>query len=237
MKRNLVWIVALILMTWLGYLWVIAPYRQAHRMATEPPLSSESDKILKYIGDRVHGRIRLSSPDRITMDNVLETWEKGEFWNYCLNLFQDTPNYYRDPDVHDRVWNSLPRGLQMVCYLTDIDYNILNGGIRQVFTNMSPYEIEESLKMFKAIGAVESAELLERAIAVHDANGCWKPGWKGNYLDNPDWSIEDWRNDPVLNAIDDARCNDESSHRDYKLLDEYVRKHPEEFLHDPNSLK
>jgi hypothetical protein len=43
----------------------------------------------------------------------------------------------------------------------------------------------------------------------------------------------DFHENPILNAIDDARCDDDASRRDYRYLMEYMRRHPDEFLHDP----
>lgn len=237
MKRQWVQIVAVLLLVLFGYFWIVAPSRQAHRMTTELPRNPEAEEILKYIGDRIHGRIRLKAPDRITMENVIETLERDELWNYLSNLIDETPRFFYDEIAHDRLWNSLSSGLQMTYFLVEADSQMLNGGIRQFMQNMSPYEIEESVKAFQKIGANESVKLFEQAIAVYDSKGSWKPGARSNYPDMANWSDDEWENHPILEAIDDARCKSEASHRDWKLFHEYVRMHPEEFLHDRNLIK
>jgi hypothetical protein len=214
MNRRWIQIAAIVLLMMFGYLWMTAPYRQSRR-----------------------GRLKLPAPDRITMENVIETLERDELWNYLSNLIAETPNFFYDESAHDRLWNSLPSGLQMLHILGQADSEMLNGGIRQVMQNMSAYDIEAATKSFRAIGATNTAELFEQAISVYKSKGSWKPAAKSNYPDMSNWSDEEWENHPILDAIDAARCNDEASRRDWKLFDEYVRHHPEQFLHDGLSYK
>ncbi|MCI0357371.1 MAG: DMP19 family protein [Planctomycetaceae bacterium] len=137
-------------------------------------------------------------------------------WEYLLGWY----------DVHRSDINpwELPIGLRIVHDYTVFDGDVLNGGIVQFFENHTPREVHETLRLLRRIGAVESAEVLAKAIEVFIRKYDW-----------PTESDERWRDrkaygDPELQSLDKLRCNEESSARDYDLVSAYCRSHPEECI-------
>lgn len=117
---------------------------------------------------------------------------------------------------------SLPHGMRLVHTYMRFDGDVLNGGLGQYFGNHSPDEVYEDLAALKTIGATESARILEEAIAVLKLDY----GWPSDDLKT---CAYDYPGDhPEIVRLNDLRCNDESSRRDYALLNDYLQQH----LHD-----
>jgi hypothetical protein len=151
-------------------------------------------------------------------------------WDYLLSLFDKHRALYSKPSARAALMQSLPYGLQIANYLTVFDGEVLNGGIRQFFHNQTPWEVEQTILALQAIGATTSANQILQAIGVYEEHTDWKRGSKDRFA-GPPWNDSDYGEEPTLNAIDDARCNDESSNRDWGLLADYIRLHPDQFLH------
>jgi hypothetical protein len=121
----------------------------------------------------------------------------------------------------------LPRGLRLVHSIVRFDGDILNGGIWQYVGNHTPddnpEQVFEDLDALKAIGAVESAAILEETISVYTRDYGWPLGTgeqcRYDLYDHPD-----------LIRLDAQRCNNESSFRDYAILAEYLGQHLDECI-------
>ena len=122
---------------------------------------------------------------------------------------------------------SLPRGLRLVLSYTRFDGDILNGGIIQYIGNHTwkgnPEEVFEDLEALKTIGAVESVSILEEAISIFRRDFGW-PSEQGASCGT------DILDHEGLRRLDDLRCNDESSRRDYDILNSYLGKHLDECI-------
>jgi len=137
-------------------------------------------------------------------------------WDYLLEWYETHRG-----DANPR---ELPIGLRVVHDYTRFDSDLLNGGIVQYFQNHTPREVHEMLQTLRRIGAVESAEVLAKAIEVFIRKFDW-----------PAESDERWRDreaygDPELQSLDEVRSNEESSARDYDLVSAYCRSHPDECI-------
>lgn len=172
------------------------------------------------------------APERITLEMARNAGEV-DFWDYLLKLFDRNPEIFKSRVAHDAFIESLPRGLQLHKYLVVFDGDILNGGIRQFFRNHSPWEVEQTVAALEEIGAQESADLIRRAIAVHEEQlgwERWERGSREKYI-GPGYTDPEYEDQPVLDAFDEARCDDDASARDYTLLHAYQRRFPERFVH------
>ena len=149
-------------------------------------------------------------------------------WQYYLDYSSHaerqghwTPAKSREFDL------SLPRGLRLVHSWTRFDGDILNGGITQYICNHTyegrGEEVIEDLEALKTIGADESAAILEQAISVFS-----RYGWPGE----PTEPVPDFGRLDEIEELDRQRCNNESSRRDYKLLERYLREHLDECVCD-----
>lgn len=173
------------------------------------------------------------TPEKITIGYIQQTGEVVDpMWEYLLLYFEQEETTHFEGFV-----DSLPKGLQFVYYFYVFDGDVLNGGIRQFFYNHSRSEVQKTLLLMESIGATESADLIKRAMGVYDR---MIENWKRNPQNqNQEQPWNDARyfdsiniDSQALDAIDAARCNLESSHRDYELLNAYAHQHPEQFVHD-----
>jgi hypothetical protein len=92
---------------------------------------------------------------------------------------------------------------------------------------INPYALEQVNEDFAAlrlIGATDSAELLAQAIAIFQRFG-WPFGPPESY---PRTMDDQLAIDAAVDRIDDLRCNEEASRRDYILLERYLREHLDE---------
>lgn len=155
----------------------------------------------------------------------------GAMWEYYLRYCE----YMRKKNRGRKGWLSarqsraldlsLPRGLRLVHSLIRFDGDILNGGISQYIGNHTwdrkPDEVLEDLEALKTIGARASAKILQEAILIVTRDYGW-PTWSHRSVNCDLWEH------PELERLDKLRCNDKSSHRDYRLLNAYLRKHLDE---------
>lgn len=171
------------------------------------------------------------TPERITFDVVQDAMRDPEIlWDYFLFLSDKLLKTDRSEDGYLALVESLPKGLKLNYYLVRFDSDVLNGGIRQFFHNHTPWEVQQVIDSLETIGAVESAKLIQLAIPVYETLTEWERGSRERICP-PSWQDPDYMAEPPLNLIDDVRCSNEASYRDYGLLIEYMRKHPEQFLH------
>jgi hypothetical protein len=117
---------------------------------------------------------------------------------------------------------TLPRGLWYVVRYTTFDGDVLNGGIRQFFYSHTPREVCETLEVLERTGLTESADVLRQEMSIYKTKYDWPADWDERWLYS--WDFED----SELDRLDTARCNDESSRRDWVLLDHFLREHLEE---------
>lgn len=230
MNRNLVRIVALILIIGFCVFLIVRPIQQAVQQQSLVSTNSEADQLLQEIAERVQGRKKPIVPAKVTMENLFELAEKGELWFYLQEVFEKNPFYSKNAKEEVDFLSHLPRGLQIVYFHTYVASDLQNGGIRQVFHNLSPWGIDQAINTFRRIGANETADDLERAIEVYEQHTDWMRGSIERFA-GPSWQDEDYQNEPVLNAIDE-RSNQSAIERDWNLLIHYVHEHPEEFIHD-----
>lgn len=177
-----------------------------------------------------HIRLSLS---RSNLAKVNDGFLPSALWAYYLG-YQDymiTTNQRKIRGLSDVQWkhamhHDLPRGLRLVHSFIRFDGDILNGGFCQYLGNHTrrgdPEDVYEDLSVLRTIGAAESAELLQQAIDIVRRDYRW-PSWE----DIPDEVVQPEDN-PELERLDELRCNDESSCRDYKILDAYLRQHLDE---------
>jgi hypothetical protein len=166
-------------------------------------------------------------PERLTLEVIAQAVEQKEefIWGYLLTVFEKDPEYDSSEAGMQRLLKSLPRGLQLYYWQMIVNHEILNGGIRQLFWNHGPWEIDMALEALEAIGATETAAHVRDALLIFENEET--PESREEF-----WSADsDFQKDPRLNAIDDARCTDEAAERDWNLMIEYMRRHPEQFVH------
>lgn len=170
------------------------------------------------------------APSKITLEFVQKTDDVvWLIWEYVLAMSEHPLKNASSQQERDDFISSLPRGLQLVYYYTMFDGDVLNGGIRQFFYNSTPWTVKQTVLALEAFDAHETAMLLRMAISVyerygwpHDSHERWlKLGW-----DEPDYAAEQ-----DLKTFDDQRCADETSQRDYLLLNNFAHKHPALFVH------
>jgi len=156
-------------------------------------------------------------------------------WNFYLNLYERIVGYRSTAAAREKFERTLPRGIQLVRSYTQFDGNVLNGGVRQYVTNCTGFrgqagedEVMEDLEALRTIGASESVKLLRRAIAIYRRYG-WPLGKDHRWLDMSS------KDEAACERIDAARCNDESSRRDYALLEKYLRRHLEDCVYPARS--
>jgi hypothetical protein len=151
----------------------------------------------------------------------------GAMWQYyigyCDHMTRIKGKRYltgKESRVLDR---SLPRGLRLVHSITRFDGDILNGGVAQYFGNHTPENVAEDLDALLTIGASESARILKKAISIDKR----VYGWPAERRESS--KVDPWEH-PSLERLDELRCNEESSRRDFTILDAYLRQHLDECI-------
>jgi hypothetical protein len=151
-------------------------------------------------------------------------------WEYYLGYSDHVRRKKRKAYFTAKEWRefhcNLPRGLRLVISFTRFDGDILNGGLCQYISNHTergdPADVYEDLFALKTIGASESVELLVKAINVFRR----VYGWPSRQ-DSPSDVPPPWEH-PEIERLDDLRCNEESTRRDYRILNAYLKKHLDE---------
>ena len=147
-------------------------------------------------------------------------------WSFYLAYSEHVKNSQQTISHRD-FDRSLPRGLRLVHSVVRFDSDILNGGIAQYIGNHTrngnPDEVFEDLEALETIGANESAAILREAISVATRDFGW-PTWSKKSCACEFWEHSD------IERLDDIRCNDKSSGRDYSLLDKYLRQFLDECI-------
>jgi len=113
----------------------------------------------------------------------------------------------------------LPRGIQIVYSVEELEGEVNNGGFRQYFWNSSGAHAQVALEALRAIGATQHAEITTEAIKVDEAEN----------QDSKD-----------TNAFKDSDHQDRLGELDKRYFDlkedtralevKYARKHPDQFF-------
>lgn len=146
----------------------------------------------------------------------------GAMWQFYLG-YSAIKQTARDGRDWREFHLSLPRGMRLVHTYMRFDGDVLNGGLGQYFGNHSPDEVYEDLAALKAVGATESAKILEEAIALYSDYG-----WPSDNLQPR--VPEEPGDHPEIERLDDMRCNEAASRRDYAIFNAYLQQHLEECL-------
>jgi hypothetical protein len=129
---------------------------------------------------------------------------------------------FDDSNDSDAALAELPQGMRYAWHISGIEFEIPNGGFNQFFFNTSGQYALDTLEALRAIGANEQAEILEKAIALFEKKysrpAASRKRWYGK-----------WRDDPEIEAME--RRFDDLIDTGASSFVPYVRKHPEEFLH------
>jgi hypothetical protein len=135
---------------------------------------------------------------------------------------------FAEPKKFREALAELPKGWRFCWFLTDINYQVLNGGFNQFFSNSSGEYALETLEALVTVGAKEAAKILKKAIDVFEK----KFGRPADSRERMGWEPRD---DPAIDALDI---------RFMKLAESggtsfvpYLRKHPEQFVHAPAKSK
>ncbi|HEY5254109.1 MAG TPA: DUF4375 domain-containing protein [Acidobacteriaceae bacterium] len=116
----------------------------------------------------------------------------------------------------------LPLVMQPIAILYTVQAMVDNGGFRYLFEGDFPFSPPYSAfaAAYREIGASDIADLLERAVALFPfENPHLNSEGRNNYMD----SLQE--SDPLF-LLGDMVCGDE---RVWKLMEEYVKNHPEAF--------
>jgi hypothetical protein len=175
-------------------------------------------------------RFSLTAPN---LAGILDGELPGAMWEYYLAYSEHARNDPSRDSPHfsaeeSRAFDiSLPRGLRLVLSFTRFDGDVLNGGIVHYIGNHTwkgnPEEVFEDLEALRTIGAVESAAVLEEAISIFTRDYGW-PSGKG------DSCGIDVLDHAGLTRLDDLRCNEDSTRRDYAILNGYLCRHLDECI-------
>jgi hypothetical protein len=152
----------------------------------------------------------------------------NELWDYYLDLVENEREKWQatgemiEPRIRD-FDRTLSRGMRLVLAYHYLYGDVLNGGIQQFFYNHTPRQITEIFEGLKAVGAVDAAHALSRAIAIYTSKYAWPTGSDDRWLEGSPEDLED----EELNAIP---LDDSSSQRDYEILERYLREHLDEVV-------
>ena len=102
---------------------------------------------------------------------------------------------FADPEKFDEALAELPKGLRYCWFITDINYQVLNGGFNQFFSNSSGQYALETLEALRTVGAKEAARILKRAIDIFEK----KFGRSTNSRERMYWEPRD---DPAIDSLD-----------------------------------
>jgi hypothetical protein len=191
--------------------------RKGAEKATPQKRASIEDAIERLT--RLSRRESMPAPPAITLD-LLESMPD----RYLNPLVCDYVHacLFDDSTDSDAALAKLPKGLQYAWHIAGIDFEIPNGGFNQFFFNTSGQYALDTLEALRAVGAMEAAQILEKAIDIFEKKfgrpASSRERWYG-----------EWREDKDIDALE---------RRFYKLVDSdatsfvpYIRKHPEQFVH------
>lgn len=122
----------------------------------------------------------------------------------------------------DVFWSSLSRGERAYLLTADLSGEVCNGGFDQYFSNTGCKHVHETLEALRMIGALEYAELLEKALQAARIPNPIPPG----YEYGQEWSET---SDERLSPLDSEFQRSPGVHIFPRMV-EYVRQHPEEFV-------
>jgi hypothetical protein len=164
----------------------------------EPPSEELLDSLTRLA--RMHAGELPPAPSAITLEWLRDTPDEKlhVLYDYVLNQLGAGEEY-------ESRLAELPKGLQFVYDLTQLDGGIRNDGVGN-YLNSCESRVPQTLEALRAIGADRLAEFMH--IAAYD---------KDAHFDN--WLTEYLR----LREIEDP----------WKLLHTYVRAHPDQFVHRP----
>ena len=100
-----------------------------------------------------------NNPDRLK--EIEEAFEWNEPFDVILALV-----HFSYDRMGDLQWEELPRGLRIALLVNEFDSQVANGGFQQYFFNSSGEYALETLGILQAVGARETAQLLEQALTV-----------------------------------------------------------------------
>jgi hypothetical protein len=149
-------------------------------------------------------------------------WEYYLEWSQASHLLA-TGKGLSEADMRAHDW-TLPAWLRHVVRFIGFDGDVFNGGIAQFFYNHTPREVIDTLDALRATGLDESAAVLERAIDHCRNNFEWPAESDERWLDGPSGDEAD------IVELDDIRCNETSSERDFARLDSFLRARLGDFI-------
>jgi len=129
-----------------------------------------------------------------------------------------------DHSRRDEIIRSLPRAIRIVQTTTEVEGEVFNGGFNQYFWNTGGKMAAEALEAYRLIGAVKHAELLEKAMTIHDQETAKMQKFKDKGTLQ---AFSESYKETELNKLDlifDAVAKEEDT-RDLRV--KYVRGHPE----------
>lgn len=121
---------------------------------------------------------------------------------------------------------TLPRGYGLINAIGWVDGEVNNGGFALYFHNTDGEPTMQALKGYAVIGAPEHAALLREAtrIAAEEPSG-----WLEEARTSEQAYVE-YRRKTKLMDLDDVYYELEKSEDIFKLMDRYIRSHPEDFI-------
>jgi hypothetical protein len=165
-------------------------------------------------------------PSAITADTLAAIADEDLWWK-LTDYVQAWLRRFEGPD-YKNAERLLPPGLQFAWQLAAFEFEVPNGGFEQYFSNSSGEYAATLLCQLKTAGAVKRGALLEKAIALFEAKA-------GRLRDHTERWFGPMPPEEECNQLlqDYIRVAEEDDIRDW--FPQYVRSHPEEFYHVPET--